>query len=362
MLNWTREPYDPPFWAVNAIFTVNGKLSASNGLGFEFIVVPHSPENSGTIQIPVQATVNITLLTFTFTLPQHSKFSGKIFGQPFTFNVVTEGSSMPNISTGILPPLVQNMLTPTPTTTHKVATIIGAVIGLMVFLCIILALFILRRRRHRRRARIDAETFLRMHNALYRPTSLPPTLITFDEECHHVEESVGHSSTAWSEGGSEKEPLYGYPNDYLGHATTHISPSLFRKPDTVSTPTPRARSLNNSISSRTEKLGNDSTSESVPSIALPIPQNSLAPNRTLLYLQSPHSPSPSYLFLPQSDQGYSIEQSLAQLRGRMKLLLKQLDSESLESGRDSTERIGDEAEMIQIKLEMGRLQRILDSR
>ncbi|KAJ3913422.1 hypothetical protein F5877DRAFT_71579 [Lentinula edodes] len=364
MLNWMREPHDPPFWALNAIFTVNGKLSASNGLGFEFIAVPHSPEESGMIQIPVQATVNITLLTFNFTLPQHSKFSGEIFGQPFTFNVVTEGSSMPNISPGILPPMVQKMLTPPPpATSHKVATIIGAVIGLIVFLSIILALFVLQRRRHRRRARIHAETFLRERHALYRPTSLPPTLTTFDEERHHGQESSKYSSTAWSEGGSEKKPLYGYPNDYLGHATTHISPSSFRKPDIVSTPTPRARSLNNnSISSRTEKLGNDSTSESVPSLALPIPQNSLAPNRTLLYLQSPHSPSPSYLFLPQSDQGYSIEQSLAQLRGRMKLLLKQLDSESLESDRDSTDRIGDEAEMIQIKLEMDRLQRILDSK
>ncbi|GAW04637.1 hypothetical protein LENED_006442 [Lentinula edodes] len=187
MLNWIREPHDPSFWALNAIFTVNGKLSASNGLGFEFIAVPHSPEESGMIQIPVQATANITLLTFTFNLPQHSKFNGDIFGQPFTFNVVTEGSSMPNISPGILPPMVQKMLTPPPpATSHKVATI--------------------------------------------------------------------------------------------------------------------------------------------------------------------------------SDQGYSIEQSLAQLRGRMKLLLKQLDSESLESDRDSTDRIGDEAEMIQIKLEMDRLQRILESK
>ncbi|KAJ3879244.1 hypothetical protein F5051DRAFT_403644 [Lentinula edodes] len=363
MLNWIREPHDPPFWAINAIFTVNGKFSASNGLGFEFIAVPHSPEESGMIQIPVQATVNITLLTFSFTLPQHSKFSGEIFGQPFTFNVVTEGSSMPNISPGILPPMVQKMLTPPPATSHKVATIVGAVVGLIVFLSIILALFVLRRRRHRRRARIDAETFLRERHALYRPMSLPPTLTTFDEERHHGQESSKYSSTAWSDGGSEKKPLYGYPNDYLGQAT-HILPTLFRKPDTVSTPTPRARSLTNSISSRTEKVGNDptATSESFPSLALPIPQNSLSPNRALLYLQSPHSPSPPYLSLPQSDQGYSIEQSLAQLRGRMKLLLKQLDSESLESDRDSTDRIGDEAEMIQIKLEMDRLQRILDSK
>ncbi|KAJ3853735.1 hypothetical protein EV368DRAFT_63860 [Lentinula lateritia] len=353
MLNWAREPKDPPFWALNAIFTVNGKFSASNGLGFEFIAVPHSPENSGIIQIPVQATA--------FNLPQHSKFSGEIFGQPFTFDVVTEGSSMPKVSPGILPPMVQKMLTPPPpTTSHKVATIIGAVIGLIVFLSIILALFVLHRRRHRHRARIDAEALLRKHHALHRPTSLPPTLTTFDDERQHEQESVRYSSTAWSEGGSEKEPLYGYPSDYLGH-TTYISPTLSRKAEAVSTPTPRARLLNNSISSRTEKLGNDPTSESVSFLALPIPRNSLAPNRTLLYLQSPHSSSPSYLFLPEADQGYSIEQSLVQLRGRMKLLLKQLDSDSLESNRDSADRIGDEAEMIQIKLEMDRLQRILDS-
>jgi len=172
VFSWTRNATDEPaLWALAPVFTFD---TAAPPI-FEFQFVRDSNETSGTLMVPVQTSVNLTLLTFAYQFDPKKGFVLELnfFGKPTTFEVSVSNGSRPHISPGILPPPLKSMLKQAHTTTTKTPIIVGSVVGSVVFLLLLLVVvLLLRRRRAHNRAAL-----LRIEHQQYRTT--PPNFTSF---------------------------------------------------------------------------------------------------------------------------------------------------------------------------------------
>lgn len=190
----------------------------------------------------------------------------------------------------------------------KTPLILGAVLGPVGFLLLLLAvLFFYRRRLARARAREQ----LRREHELYRSSA-----------AWHSDERGSEGSTATWSVPLAKELLYTHP--------THISPALaFRA---------------TAPSSFDEVLISPPNLHTLPSF----PRNSLSPNRAL------RATSDSKL---RSDRQSEVDRAITRLQNKTNQMQSQFNS----GDRDTVEGIEDEVKIIQIRLEMERLKRLLNS-
>ncbi|KAJ3966121.1 hypothetical protein EV361DRAFT_966434 [Lentinula raphanica] len=331
-LQWTRGSQDPRFWALASVFTggeddnsSHSHSQAQNPPAFQFEFVSHPEKSSGTVEIPLfelDKSVNLTLFTFTFSLSpkKPGQFNGRLLDIPQTFRILN--STMPQVSPGILPPSLQHMLDPGPSH-NRTPVIVGAVLGSVVFLLFVSTLFVFYCRR--RKARIRRETLEKDH-ALYRSRGF---LTKFPAS--NKRRGSEYSSKAWS----SPAPPYSTISSALSWKAGSSAPT------TATTSTTTWKLTDSMEKQRHPILFNQ----------LPLPENITVPsashpNRRL----SVHSASQLG-----TTERRDIEQTIARLRNRM----KQLDVFD-QSDRNTVEGIEDEVTTIEIKLEVERLQRLLD--
>jgi len=310
-LNWTRNVNEPKSWGVVPIFS---SLEHDQPLIFEFEPISHPYLSSGVVEIPVSMSTNITLLTVSLNFVQKNgqfSFEGMWFGQNDvqTFDVTIFNNSLPQVGPGILPPAVANMLQ---TSKSKTPIILGAVLGPVGFLLLLSALFFFYRRRS---ALTRAREQFHQEHEVYR--SMPPEY--FARHPNERRASVESTST-WSVPPAKEQ--HSLP--------THISPALALR----ATAAPPSSSDRVPIRS--------SNSHSLPSF----PSSTLPPDVNTVF-----DPRLS------SDRQNEVERAIARLRKKTSILQSQFTS----SDRDTTEGIEDEVTIIQVKLEMERLKRLLNS-